>query len=76
MVTNTIHILGFKASVLFDLKATHSFVSSVFVKLTRLAIRPLEVGLVIATLVRNVGNTLAKKCLRNRKYLIPFQDRF
>lgn len=57
-VTNTIPIFGFKASVLFDLGATNSFVSSTFEKLSRLALRPLEVGLVVATLV---GKTVVCK---------------
>jgi hypothetical protein len=49
VMTSTIFILGFKEPVLFDSGATHSFVSSMFVKLSRLSIRSLEVGLEIAT---------------------------
>jgi hypothetical protein len=48
-VTNTLPIFGFKALVLFDLGATHSFVYNMFVKLSRLSVRPLEFGLVVAT---------------------------
>jgi hypothetical protein len=47
-VTSTIPIFGFKASVLFDSGATYSFVSSMFVKLPRLSVRTLEVGLAVA----------------------------
>jgi hypothetical protein len=35
-------ILGFKASVLFDSVATHSFISVVFVRLSRLVMRTLK----------------------------------
>lgn len=48
MMTFTIPIFGFEASVIFYSKATHSFISSTFVKLSRLVIRPLDVGLVVA----------------------------
>jgi hypothetical protein len=46
-VTGTIPIFGSEA--------THSFVSSTFVKLSRLSVRTLEVGLVIVT---SVGKTI------------------
>jgi hypothetical protein len=42
-------ILGFKASVLFDSGATHSFISIVFVRLSRLVVRTLEPGLAVTT---------------------------
>jgi hypothetical protein len=42
VVTCTIPIIGFEASILFDFGATHSFISSTFVRLFRLAVRPLS----------------------------------
>ena len=48
----TAPILGFEASILFDSGATHSFVSIVFVRLSRLVVRTLEPGLVVTTPVR------------------------
>jgi hypothetical protein len=39
VVIGTAPILGFEASVLFDSRATHSFVSIVFVWLSRLVVR-------------------------------------
>jgi hypothetical protein len=51
VVTGTAPILGFEASVLFDSGATHSFVSIVFVRLSRLVVRTLEPALAITTLV-------------------------
>jgi hypothetical protein len=58
VVTGTIPITGFEASVLFDSGATHSFISSTFVRLSRLAVRPLDVGLAVAT---PVGKTVVCK---------------
>jgi hypothetical protein len=58
VVTGTIPILGFEASVLFDSGATHSFVSIVFVRLSRLVVRTLEPGLAVTTLV---GKTVVYK---------------
>jgi hypothetical protein len=57
-VTGTAPILGFEASVLFDSGATHSFVSIVFVRLSRLVVRTLEPGLVVTT---PVGKTVVYK---------------
>jgi hypothetical protein len=51
-VTGTTPILGFEASVLFDSGATHSFVSIVFVRLSRLVVRTLEPGLAVTTSIR------------------------
>jgi hypothetical protein len=51
VVTGTALILGFKASVLFDLGATHSFLSIVFIRLSRLVVRTLKPGLAVTTLV-------------------------
>jgi hypothetical protein len=48
-VTGTTPILGFEASVLFDSGAIHSFVSIMFVRLSRLVVRTLEPGLAITT---------------------------
>jgi hypothetical protein len=58
VVTGTAPILGFEASVLFDLGGTHSFVSVVFVRLARLVVRTLESSLAITTLV---GKTVVCK---------------
>ena len=48
-MTGITPILGFEASVLFDSRATHSFISIVFVRLSRLAVRTLEPSLAITT---------------------------
>jgi hypothetical protein len=45
VVIGTAPILLFEASVLFDSGVTHSFVSIVFVRLSRLVVRTLEPGL-------------------------------
>jgi hypothetical protein len=50
-VTGTASILRFEASVLFDSGATHSFVSIVFVRLSRLVVKTLESSVAITTLV-------------------------
>jgi hypothetical protein len=48
-VTSTVPILGFEASTLFDSGATHSFISIVFVRLSRLVVRTLEPVLAATT---------------------------
>ena len=48
-MTDTAPILGFEASILFDSGATYSFVSIVFVRLSRLAMRTLEPSLAVTT---------------------------
>jgi hypothetical protein len=53
-VTGTVPILGFEASVLFDSGATHSFVSIVFVRLSRLIVRTLEPSLAVTTPVGKI----------------------
>ena len=58
VVTGTTPILGFEASVLFDSGATHSFVSIVFVKLSKLVMRTLEPSLAVTT---PVGKTVVCK---------------
>jgi hypothetical protein len=58
VVIGTTPILGFEASVLFDSGATHSFVSIVLVRLSRLVVRTLEPGLAVTTLV---GKTMVCK---------------
>jgi hypothetical protein len=60
VVSSTALILGFEASVLFHLGATHSFVSIMFVILFRLVVQTLEPGLAIAT---PVGKTIVYKCV-------------
>jgi hypothetical protein len=57
-VTGIVPILGFEASVLFDLRATHSFVFVVFVRLSRLVVRTLKPGLAVTT---PVGKTVVCK---------------
>jgi hypothetical protein len=47
-------ILGFEALVLFDLGATHSFISIVFVRLSRLVVRTFEPSLAVTTLVGKI----------------------
>jgi hypothetical protein len=54
VVTGTAPILGFEASVLFDLGATHSFISIVFIRLSRLVVRTLKAGLTITTPVGKI----------------------
>jgi hypothetical protein len=58
VVTCTVPILGFEVSVLFDSGATHSIVSVVFVRLSRLVVRTLEPGQAITT---PVGKTVVCK---------------
>jgi hypothetical protein len=58
VVTSTALILGFEASVSFDSGATHSFVSIVFVRLSRLVVRTLEPSLAVTT---PVGKTVVCK---------------
>jgi hypothetical protein len=65
VVTCIAPILGFEASVLFDSGATHSFISIMFVRLSRLVIRTLEPGLAITTFIGKtvVCNHVVCKCL-------------
>jgi hypothetical protein len=58
IVTGIAPILGFEASVLFNLGATHSFVSIVFIRLSRLVVRTLKLGLAVTT---PVGKTVVCK---------------
>jgi hypothetical protein len=58
VVTGIAPILRFEASVLFDSGATHSFVSIVFIRLSRLVVRTLEPSLVVTT---PVGKTMVCK---------------
>jgi hypothetical protein len=58
VVTGIAPILGFEASVLFDSGATHSFISIVFVRLSRLVVRTLEPSLAVTT---PVGKTVVCK---------------
>jgi hypothetical protein len=51
VVIGTISILGFEALVLFDWGATNSFVSIMFIILSKLVVRTLETNLIVATLV-------------------------
>jgi hypothetical protein len=53
-VTGTTPILGFEASVFFYLGAIHSFISIVFLRLSRLVVRTLKPGLVVTTPVGKI----------------------
>ena len=59
-MTGIVPILGFEALVLFDSRATHSFVSIMFVRLARLVVQTLEPCLVVTTLV---GKIVVCKCV-------------
>ena len=54
VVTGTAPLLGFEASVLFGSGATNSFVSIVFIRLSRLDVRTLEPGLAKTTPVGKI----------------------
>ena len=58
VVIGTAPILGFEASVLLDSRATHSFVSIIFVRLSRHVVRTLEPGLAVTT---SIGKTMVCK---------------
>jgi hypothetical protein len=60
VVTGTAPILAFKASVLFDLGVTHSFVSIMFVRLSRLVVQTLEPCPAITTFI---VKTMVCKCV-------------
>jgi hypothetical protein len=49
VVSSTAPILEFEASVFFDSRATHSFISIMFVNLSRLVVQTLKLGLVVST---------------------------
>jgi hypothetical protein len=53
-VTGIVLILGFEASILFDSGATHSFVSIVFIRLSRLVVKTLEPSLAVTTPVGKI----------------------
>jgi hypothetical protein len=57
-VKGTVPVLRFEASVLFDSGSTHSFLSTVFIRLSRLVVRTLEPGLDVTT---PVGKTVVCK---------------
>jgi hypothetical protein len=59
VVIGTTTILGFEASVLFDSGATYSFVSIVFVRLSRLVVRTLKPSLAVTT---PIGKIVVCKC--------------
>jgi hypothetical protein len=58
VITGTIPLFGIVACVLFDPGATHSFISSSYVKLCRVNTEPLEQNICVATLV---GDTVTCK---------------
>jgi hypothetical protein len=49
VVTGTIPLFGSVAYILFDFDATHSFISSTYVKLCKLNIDPLDQNICVAT---------------------------
>jgi hypothetical protein len=55
VVTSIAPILGFEATFLFDSGATHSFVSIMFIRLSRLVVQTLEPDLAITTRRENCG---------------------
>ena len=55
VVTCIAPVLGFGASVLFDSGAIHSFLSIMFIRLSRLVVRTLEPGLAVTTPIENYG---------------------
>jgi hypothetical protein len=54
VVIDTTPILGFEALVLFDVGATHSFITIMFVRLSRLVVRTLEPSLAVTVVYKNV----------------------
>ena len=58
VVTGTVLILGFEALILFNSGTTHSFVSIMFVNLSRLVVRTLKSGLATTS---SVGETVVYK---------------
>jgi hypothetical protein len=63
VVTCTIPLFGCVECMLFDLSATHSFISSSYVKLCKLSTKPLEQNICIAT---PVGDAItSRKCVDN-----------
>jgi hypothetical protein len=60
VVIGTAPILGFEASVLFNSRAIHSFLSIVFVRLSKLVVRTLKLVLAVIT---PVGKTMVSKCV-------------
>jgi hypothetical protein len=68
VVTGTIPLFGSIACVLFDSGATHSFISSSYVKLCRLTTEPLEFNMCVTT---PVGDTITcRKCMNNSPIVI------
>ncbi|TYJ96613.1 Retrotransposable element Tf2 [Cucumis melo var. makuwa] len=68
VIIGTILICNVPADVLFDLGATHSFVSSIFLTKLNMMLEPLSEGLAIYTLVGDV--LLVNKMLRNCEVLV------
>jgi len=54
VVTGTIPLFGKLASTLFDSGATHSFISSTYVKLCSMTTQPLNQNITVSTPIRNV----------------------
>jgi hypothetical protein len=63
VVISTIYLFGSDACILFDSGATHSFISSTYVKLCKLSTEPLEQNICVAT---SVDDTMTcRKCVVN-----------
>jgi hypothetical protein len=68
VVTSTIPLFGSVAYILFDSGATHSFISSTYVKLCKLSIKPLEQNICVAT---PIGDPMTcRKCVDNCPIII------
>jgi hypothetical protein len=67
VVSGALPILSCVATVLFDSRVTHSFVSHSFVKVCNLEAGPLDVNLAVSTLVgrKLICNSIVKGCLVN-----------
>jgi hypothetical protein len=63
VVTGTIPLFDSIASILFDSGATHSFISSAYVKLCQLNTEPLEENICVATPVGDL--VTCRKCVDN-----------
>jgi len=72
LVTGTIPLFGCVACILFDSGATHSFISSAYVKLCQLSIELLDESICVAT---PVGDTVTcRKCVDNWPIIIEGKE--
>jgi hypothetical protein len=68
VVTSTIPLYGNLTCILFDSGATHSLISSTYVKLCNLSTRPLEQNISVSTPVGSV--VTCRKCVENCPILL------